>query len=94
MTDDLPVVKSIKFVRESELTYRLRVGIHQSVDEQALREEAADRIQKLEAALSPLMTSTELKLVEKNCDWIAFQHAFNALMRSRRTALAGEKKDD
>jgi hypothetical protein len=58
MTDDLPVVKSIKFVRESELTYRLRVGIHQSVDEQALREEAADRIEALEAALLSISANT------------------------------------
>jgi hypothetical protein len=62
---------------------------------------AADRIEaqyrrnkELEAALTPLLTATELKLVEKNCDWVAFQHAFSALMKSRRAALAGEKKDD
>ena len=35
-----------------DLVKRLRVGIHTSADEQALRDEAADRIEKLEAALA------------------------------------------
>jgi hypothetical protein len=32
-----------------DLVKRLRIGIHQSTDEQALRNEAADRIEQLEA---------------------------------------------
>jgi len=46
MTDDLPIVKSMKMVRESDLTYRLRT----SADPDMVHE-AADRIEKLEAAL-------------------------------------------
>ena len=55
-------------------------------------EEAADRIEQLESIASPNLTSSELKIIEKNCDWVAFQHAFGALMKHRRAAL-GEKKD-
>ena len=46
MTDDLPIVKSIKMVRESDLTYRLRTSA-----DPGMVHEAAERIEKLEAAL-------------------------------------------
>jgi len=54
--------------------------------------ESADRIEQLKSIASPNLTSSELKIIEKNCDWVAFQHAFGALMKHRRAAL-GEKKD-
>jgi hypothetical protein len=38
-----------------DLVKRLRIGIHTSADEQALRDEAASRIEKLEAALRKIM---------------------------------------
>jgi hypothetical protein len=46
MTGDLPIVKSIKMVRESDLTYRLRTSA-----DPGMVHEAADRIEKLELAL-------------------------------------------
>lgn len=36
------------------LVKRLRIGIHTSADEQTLRDEAADRIEQLEAALKKI----------------------------------------
>jgi len=29
----------------------------------------------------------ELRLVDKNCDWLAFKHAWNAVMKSRLSNL-------
>lgn len=29
------------------------------------------------------LTSAELKLVDKHCDWVAFKHAFNCVMKAR-----------
>lgn len=43
----------------SDLIQRLRIGIHTSADEQALRHEAADRLEKLETAFGELMTAWE-----------------------------------
>jgi hypothetical protein len=81
-----------------DLVKRLREFDTKKMDAWAICDDAADRIEaqdkrnkEMEAALTPLLTATELKLVEKNCDWVAFQHAFSALMKSRRAAL-GEKK--
>jgi hypothetical protein len=34
------------------------------------------------ALLAPL-SPEELKLVDKNCDWVAFGHAWNAVMKHR-----------
>jgi len=55
MTDDLPIVKSIKMVRESDLTYRLRT----SADPDMVHK-AADRIEKLEAALREIIVHCEV----------------------------------
>ena len=62
----------------TDLVKRLRVGIHQSTDEQALRNEAADRIEALEAALREITT---------------FIDPYGSAGRIARAAL-GEKKDD
>lgn len=43
----------------SDLVNRLRIGIHTSADEQALRQEAADRIEKLETAFEELIKAWE-----------------------------------
>jgi hypothetical protein len=53
------------------------------------------RIVELEAALNTQqLTSEELKAAEKHCDWVAFKHAFNAVMnlRAARAAYRGEKE--
>jgi len=42
-----------------DLVKRLRIGIHTSVDDQALRDEAADRIEQLEAALREIAAGYE-----------------------------------
>ena len=62
----------------TDLVKRLRLGIHTSVDEQALRDEAADRIETLEAELHSCFHRIEelqaalrelaCKCVS-NCDW-------------------------
>jgi hypothetical protein len=49
------------------------------------------RLQAERDGLSPELTSTELKLIDKHCDWAAFKPAFNAIMKHRaRPALTGE----
>jgi hypothetical protein len=50
---------------------------------------AADRIEAMSAALHAPLSSEELKLVDKNCDWIAFKHAWNAVMKSRLAQITG-----
>ena len=88
-----------------ELVKRLRIGIHKSVDEQALREEAADHIEQLEAALRALIASCDAgRRVEKfgvsgmtvqtniQSAWIHNVEAW--AVEEARAALAGEKKDE
>lgn len=43
-------------------------------------------ITRLRNLLHLPLTSAELKLVDKHCDWIAFKHAWNAVIKQR---LAG-----
>ncbi len=40
------------------------------------------------APLSPV----ELRLVDKNCGWLAFKHAWNAVMKRRQETIADEQK--
>jgi len=82
MTDDL-----VKHLRSGDVSIKMPDGSIQYVNHVA-----ADRIEQLESIASPNLTSSELKIIEKNCDWVAFQHAFGALMKHRRAAL-GEKKE-
>lgn len=51
-----------------------------------LAEKNAEISELRNALLAPL-SSAELKLVDKNCDWVAFGHAWNAVMKSRLAAL-------
>ncbi len=41
----------------------------------------------LRLAVSSALLPEELKLVDKNCDWVAFGHAFRAVMKKRLAAL-------
>jgi len=63
-----------------DIVTRLRVGIHTSVDPLALTNEAADRIEALEAALRDIALFSPYK------------HSAT-LRRKARAALAGEKTD-
>jgi len=42
---------------------------------------------KLSHALQPILSGEEMKVAEKNCDWVAFQHAFHAVMKCRAAAI-------
>jgi hypothetical protein len=44
---------------------------------------AADEIARLRSILHAPLSSAEMKLVDKNCDWIAFKHAWNAIVKRR-----------
>jgi hypothetical protein len=63
-----------------DLVKRLRIGIHTSADEQVLRDEAADRIEKLEAALDDAMQYVS------RADW-------HYLKNETRKALEGNYDD-
>ena len=74
-----------------DLVKRLRIGIHTSADEQALRYEAADRIEQLEAALLValgMLSEMGLSYAEK-CE-MAYEH----LLKIKVAALVEEKKDE
>lgn len=72
----------------SDLVNRLRIGIHTSADEQALRQEAADYIEALEKERDEwkLRTMAAMHFVPDN---VTFGE-----IRNIRAALAGEKKSD
>ena len=63
-----------------DLVKRLRIGLHKSVNEQTLRDEAANRIEQLEAALKEIISQPYDNALRPN-NYIA------------RAALAGEKKE-
>lgn len=48
---------------------------------------AADEIVRLNNLLHAPLTEAELKLVDKNCDWQAFRHAWNAIIKHRLAAI-------
>ena len=57
--------------------------------ERALAREAALRMSESQvrwALANHELSSAELKLAEKHCDWSAFKHAFNAVMSARAAA--------
>jgi hypothetical protein len=84
----------------TDITERLRAMQEVGVPTR-LELEAADEIERLEKEnrrLSNLLkmplSSAELKLVDKNCDWVAFGHAWNAVIKHRLAALTiGELHD-
>lgn len=43
-----------------------------------------DEIARLRQIVAAPLSSAELRLVDKNCDWIAFGHAWNAVMKRRQ----------
>lgn len=60
----------------------------------SVADEAADEIERLREEIKAArdtifllrrstLTSAELRLVDKNCDWEPFRHAFNAVMNHR-----------
>lgn len=49
---------------------------------------AADEIVKLRNSLDAPLSSEENRLIDKHCDWVAFRHAWNAVMKRRREALS------
>lgn len=52
--------------------------------EARLRREYHDMAARLRSVLNAPLSSDEMRLVDKHCDWIAFQHAWNAVMKARR----------
>ena len=48
----------------------------------------------LRAIVSSPLAPDEMRLVDKHCDWIAFQHAWNAVMKGRREAIADEQSEN
>jgi hypothetical protein len=53
----------------------------------AIREEYTSEIKALKNALLPSLTTSELRLADKNCNWVSFKCAFNAVMKSRRDSV-------
>lgn len=83
-----------------DLVKRLRVGIHTSADEQALRDEAADRIEALDAEMKLVMEINErllaaLREIADNFGACYYDIDPHVCLRAKRAraALAGEKKD-
>lgn len=55
-----------------------------------LIEELSKEVGRLRNLLRMPLTSAELKLVDKNCEWIAFGHAWNAVVKRRLERVDGE----
>jgi hypothetical protein len=55
------------------------------IDEKAANQALRADVARLKAPLS----SAERRLIDKHCDWVAFGHAWNAVMKGRR-ALEGK----
>lgn len=53
--------------------------------------EAADEIKRLRAVVRAPLSPSEMRVIDKNCDWVAFQHAWNAVMKGRRIVLNDEQ---
>lgn len=50
--------------------------------------EAADEIVRLRNIVTAPLSPAELRLIDKNCGWVAFKHAWNAVMKRRQEAIA------
>jgi hypothetical protein len=46
------------------------------------------RARKAESIVNAPLSPDEMRLVDKHCDWVAFQHAWNAIMKRRRELLS------
>lgn len=53
-------------------------GVHPAVVDEAI-----DEIVRLRNILRAPLSSAELKLVDKHCEWEGFRHAWNAVLKSR-----------
>jgi len=40
-------------------------------------------VERLRRIIHIPLSSKELKLIDKNCNWIVFKHAWNAIIKSR-----------
>lgn len=58
-----------------------------------LIEELNKEVVRLRNLLHTPLSSAELKLVDKNCGWIAFKHAWNAIIKQRLAAVDGQQVD-
>lgn len=47
-----------------------------------------DEIKRLRSIVTAPLSSEELRLIDKNCEWVAFGHAWNAVMKRRQEGLA------
>jgi hypothetical protein len=56
--------------------------------------ETANEIARLREVVNAPLSSDEMRLVDKHCDWISFQHAWNAIMKRRREALVNKQPED
>lgn len=60
----------------------------------ALRQDNRDLRNSRLMGMSNILSSAELKLVDKHCEWPAFKCAFDAVMKSRRAALLESEAPD
>jgi hypothetical protein len=51
------------------------------------RHQLLDEIERLRGMVNAPLGPDEFRLIDKHCDWIAFGHAWNAIMKHRRAAL-------
>lgn len=56
-----------------------------------LIEELTKEVRRMRNLLRAPLSSAELKLVDKNCDWVAFGHAWNAVVKHRLARDFGER---
>jgi hypothetical protein len=55
-----------------------------------LIEELTKEVTRLRNLHTSPLSSAELKLVDKNCDWVAFGHAWNAVVKHRLSRTIGK----
>lgn len=54
---------------------------------QSVHDDLTAEIKRLRNLLRLPLSSAELKLVDKHCDWLGFGHAWNAIIKRRLAAL-------
>lgn len=52
-----------------------------------LIEELSKEVARLRSLLGMPLSSAELKLIDKHCEWVQFGHAWNAVIKHRLAAL-------
>lgn len=53
-----------------------------------------DENARLRTALYAPLSSAEQRLIDKHCDWVAFGHAWNAVMKRRHDAVIEQRRED